>query len=74
MVTGRVLHLQPLPVAVGPLVILEEEYPDHQQHTEEEHRPGDYRHQLHGPPGAPSPIPFLSWDWCQRDKKTQMQM
>lgn len=62
VITGRVLHLQPLPVAVGPLVILEEEHADHQQHTEEEHGPGDDRHQLYGPPGAAGPLSFLSWD------------
>ena len=44
VVAGGVLHLQPLPVAVGPLVILEEEHAQHQQHTEEEDRPGDDRH------------------------------
>lgn len=64
VVTGRVLHLQPLPVAVGPLVVLEQEHADHQQHTEEEHRPGDDRHQLHRPPGAAGagPVALLRRD------------
>lgn len=50
VVTGRVLHIQPLPVAVGPPVVLVQEHAHQQQQTQQEQRPRDHGDQFHQPP------------------------
>jgi len=49
VVTGGV-HLQPLPVAVGPLVVLIQECAHQQQQTQQKQRPGNHSNELHQPP------------------------
>ena len=71
VITGGVLYLQPLPVAVGPLMVLIQEHAHQQQQTQQEQRPCDHSNKFHQPPcptwAVASPQSRLSCNWGENN-------